>query len=206
MAADDQAERRRRIEAAAFAVLAEKGYRAASMLQIAKRAKASNQTLYAWYGGKAELFESLIERDGAAVKGMLGEAAGGGETAPLAALEALGPLLLAFTAGDKAVVMNRAAIADAGETGVLGAAIDRVARLPMLALIEGLMARAAASGPLRADTDPAEAAEVYVALLFGEVPMRQAMGRLAPLTEAERQARAGRALALLLRLYGAGEG
>ncbi|TDM08123.1 MAG: hypothetical protein C4K60_01045 [Ideonella sp. MAG2] len=67
----DRDERHAEIQAAAFALLKEVGYKKTSMLLIAKRAQASNQTLYAWYSNKQELFRSIIERFGAAVREQL---------------------------------------------------------------------------------------------------------------------------------------
>lgn len=173
-------DRRREIETAAFALLAEKGYRSTSMLQIAKRAAASNQTLYAWYGNKQTLFQSLIEKNAQDVKALLRDAVEG-QRDTLQALHALGPLLLAFTTGEKAIIMNRAAIADAGETGILGAAIDTAARQDMIAMITRIMKQLVSSGRFRADTDANLAAETYISLLFGEIPMQQALGRIGPL-------------------------
>jgi AcrR family transcriptional regulator len=193
--------RRREIEAAAFALLAEKGYRAASMLEIAKRAGASNQTLYAWYGNKQTLFRRLIEENGHAVTQMLAGAAASGD--PLETLRALGPALLAFTTGGKAIIMNRAAIMDAAETGILAEAIDGAARSPILAMIEAVMARLVETGAFASNLDPSEAAESYISLLLGETQMRQAMGRLGPLDDAAVEARAALAFTLTLRLYGA---
>ncbi|MFV0386722.1 TetR/AcrR family transcriptional regulator [Paracoccus sp. (in: a-proteobacteria)] len=200
MKTDKQDERRRQIEVAAFELLAEKGYRSTSMLQIAKRASASNQTLYAWYGNKQTLFQNLIEGNAREVTELLRDAlAGSGD--PLEALAAIGPLFLTFTTGDKAIIVNRAAIADAGETGLLGEAIDRGARQQMLGLIMAIMGRLVAAGTFRPATDPAEAAETYVSLALGEIPMRQALGRLPPLTGTECAARAARALKLTCSLY-----
>jgi AcrR family transcriptional regulator len=203
MASARQDQRRREIEAAAFALLAEKGYRSTSMLQVARRAGASNQTLYAWYGSKQGLFRSLIESNGRAAKHVLREALDGARR-PLDALGALGPVLLGFTAGEKAILVNRAAVADASDTGLLGQAIEEGARADIVALTVALMARLVAAGAFRPGTDPAEAAEVYLALLLGEVQLRQAMGRLGPLDEAAIAARAARAFALTCRLYAAG--
>ena len=53
-------ERREEILNVALSVLAERGYRGASMLQIARRAQASKETLYAWFGDKRGLFEELV--------------------------------------------------------------------------------------------------------------------------------------------------
>ena len=41
----------------ALSVLAERGYRGASMREIAERAQASKETLYSRFGNKRELFE-----------------------------------------------------------------------------------------------------------------------------------------------------
>lgn len=201
MNADKQDERRRQIEAAAFELLAEKGYRSTSMLQIAKRASASNQTLYAWYGNKQSLFQSLIEENAHAVKNLLRKALGT-QSDPMQTLCSLGPLLLEFTTGEKAIIMNRAAVADADETGILGETIDGTARQEMVAMITAIMEQLVATGRFRSDTDPADAAESYISLLFGEVQMRQALGRMGPLDPPEIAARAGRAFDLIDKLYG----
>ena len=50
-----------RIEQAAYELIDEFGYDGISMLKIAKRAKASNETLYKWYGDKKGLFSALVE-------------------------------------------------------------------------------------------------------------------------------------------------
>ena len=44
----------------ALSVLAERGYGGASMREIAGRAQASKETLYAWFGDKRGLFEELV--------------------------------------------------------------------------------------------------------------------------------------------------
>ena len=71
MKQDERDERHAQIQAAAFALLKEQGYRKTSMLAIAKRAQASNQTLYAWYSNKQALFRGIIEDFGAAVREQL---------------------------------------------------------------------------------------------------------------------------------------
>ena len=54
------AKRREEILKVALSVLAERGYRGASMREIAVRAQASKETLYAWFGNKRGLFEELV--------------------------------------------------------------------------------------------------------------------------------------------------
>src|SRR3712207_8670325 len=53
-------ERREEILKVALSVLAERGYRGSSMREIAERAQASKETLYAWFGNKQGLFEELV--------------------------------------------------------------------------------------------------------------------------------------------------
>src|SRR5579859_8224230 len=53
-------ERRREILDAAFAEFTAKGYAGASMEAIARRARASKETLYAWFENKETLFNTLL--------------------------------------------------------------------------------------------------------------------------------------------------
>lgn len=201
MNSDEREERHAQIQAAAFALLKEVGYRKTSMLLIAKRAQASNQTLYAWYSNKQELFRGIIERFGRAVREQLQAALQDGED-PLQALAALGPTLLRFTTDEHAIIMNRAAVIDAAETGVLARAIDEVARDAVFPLIAALMGRLVRCGVFGLEVSAEEAAQTYVALLFGEVQLRQVLGNLPPFDEAEMARRSQRAFDLTCRLYG----
>lgn len=60
--------RQQQIEDAAYEVLEIKGYGGTSMLGIAKQARASNETLYNWYGDKQGLFQALVMRNAEQVK------------------------------------------------------------------------------------------------------------------------------------------
>ncbi|WP_319532821.1 TetR/AcrR family transcriptional regulator [uncultured Cohaesibacter sp.] len=196
----NQEVRRKEIEAAAFELLSEKGYRSTSMLQIAKRANASNQTLYAWYGNKQTLFKAIIERNGETVREHL-EAALADSSNPLEALEKLGPLLLRYSCGEKAIIISRAAVQDATETGMLGQTVEDVARGTVMPLLGALMERLERNGDFQLDTGAHDAAEIYVSLLFGELQIRLARGNLEPLNENSMNARASRAFALTCRLF-----
>ena len=196
----DQDARRAEIEAAAFTLLKELGYRKTSMLMIAKRAQASNQTLYAWYSNKQELFRGIIQSFGHAVREQLQTALNEHQD-PLKTLEALGPTLLRFTTDEHAITMNRAAVIDAADTGVLAKAIEEVARDGIFPLICALMQRRVHAGVFAADVPPEEAAQTYVALLFGESQLRQALGNQPPLDEADRARQSARAYRLTCQLY-----
>ncbi len=195
-----QNQRRREIETAALEILDEKGYRSTSMLQIAKRASASNQTLYAWYGNKQALFKNVIDQNGRRVRDFLHQALDSRQD-PLLALEALGIHLLRFTTDSKAIVMNRAAIIDATETGILAEAIEMIGRKEVYALICALMNELIEKGQFKQDLDAEDAANSYISLLLGEIQIRQALGVIPPSTEEEIQSRAARAFDLTCYLY-----
>lgn len=118
------------------------------------------------------MFRGIIERFGSGVRAQL-QAALQDTQDPLPALEALGPALLRFTTDEHAIIMNRAAVIDAAETGVLARAIDEVARDAIFPLIVDLMQRLVDSGAFAEDVLAADAAQSYVSLLFGEVQLRR---------------------------------
>lgn len=197
---DKQNERRAQIEAAAFEVLEQVGFKKASMLQIAKKAKASNETLYAWYGNKQALFSSLITANAQAVEETLQDAiSGDGDVSD--ALFDLGKLLLHFTATEKAIIINRAAVADVHETGLLAKAIEENARRVMVRLIRALMKKLEASGLFVFDEGIETAAEDFIALLIGELQFQQALGSVPPLDAGAVEQRARRTSDLFFRLY-----
>jgi len=200
MTGNSEDDRRQRIEAAAFEVLSERGYRSTSMLQIAKKASASNETLYRWYGSKQALFQSIIEANGEAARQFLLHRLEQHDDA-LETLQAVGPLLLQYIADKKAIIMMRAAVSDASETGVLGKAIDDCGRTAVFQLICSLMQRLADEGRFTLDDDAEGAADVYVSLLFGELQIRQALGNVGPLSKKQAKRRADKAFALVCRLY-----
>jgi AcrR family transcriptional regulator len=74
MRQEARAKREAEIHAAAARLVAERGYGATSMLTIAKAARASNETLYRWYGDKLGLFKSMVVANTGAAKGTLDEA------------------------------------------------------------------------------------------------------------------------------------
>ena len=92
------------------------------MLNIAKAAKASNETLYRWYGSKVGLFEAMVRDNAAETKDRL-EAALHSQADPYETLRTVAPVLLGMLVGDRAVLLNRAAAAD--PSNELGAAMAK---------------------------------------------------------------------------------
>lgn len=176
---ENKAMRQERIEQAAYAVLEAKGYAGASMLAIARAAKASNETLYNWYGDKTGLFKALVVRNAEQVKLQLEEGLNSGAP-PLELLHALGPRLLALLISPRAIQLNRAAAAD--PTGELGAVISERGREAVAPLIGEVMQRARDAEELEFGT-VAGAVGLYLDLLVGDLQIRRVLGREPPLDE-----------------------
>lgn len=168
---DRKKNRRREIEDAAYTVLAERGFNSTSMLEIAKQARASNETLYQWYGDKLGLFAAMIEANRAAAVDRLQSSIAGGSLAD--DLKDFGTILLQTILSDRAILMNRAAAADA--TGQLAEALRVHGRGSVLPFLERRLGAEALSP---AFFDPGDAAECFIALLVGDRQIRRMHGAL----------------------------
>lgn len=205
MKASSRDRRRDEILDHAVQVLAERGYRDASMLEIAKRAAASKETLYAWFGDKQGLFEAVIRRNAETVQGVLhGHLES--DASPEAALPEFGRVLYALLLGDSAVAINRAAIAEARAEPRLAETLARAGRDATLPAFLRYLEQQQARGTLQLDTTPEEAAEVYLGLLLGDRQVRRLLGRVPAPTKEEIDARATAATRRFLRLYKASKG
>lgn len=190
--------RQQQIETAAYKVLESKGYGGTSMLGIAKQARASNETLYNWYGDKQGLFQALVTRNADEVKQHLQDELETDNDA-LSILGTLGPKLLDLLTGDRAVALNRAAAADS--SGELGAAISQSGREAVFPLLKKVLEQARDDGQLTFD-QPADAVGLYLDLLIGDQQIRRVIGRLERPSEAFRLERSDRAVRHLRQLLG----
>ncbi|RID92920.1 TetR/AcrR family transcriptional regulator [Gemmobacter lutimaris] len=192
MRAETRIRRQAQIEDAAYALLEEKGYAGATMQALARRAGASIETLYNWYGDKPGLFRALIARNAETVQEVLDQRAG---AADAAALVAVGERLLALLTGPRAVALNRAAAADA--EGTLGLALAQGGRdivMPHVATLIGAITGAHGETPDRL-------AELWLALLVGDLQIRRVIGTIAAPDANTCRQRAETATDHLLRLY-----
>lgn len=190
--------RQQQIEAAAYELLEAKGYGGTSMLGIAKKARASNETLYNWYGDKQGLFQALVTRNAHEVKAHLESKLETDQDA-LSILETLGPKLLILLTGDRAVALNRAAAAD--NSGELGETLSKAGREAVFPLLEQVLLRAKADGQLTFQ-HPTEAVGLYLDLLIGDQQIRRVIGRLPSPSASFCNERAQRAVACLRQLLG----
>lgn len=196
MMTSKQDTRRAEIEAAAYSVLDAKGYGGFSIQAVARAAKASNETLYRWYGDKAGLFEALIQRNAENVLEQLERTTT--ETQGLARLAALASDLLTMLVGPRSIALNRAAAADA--TGQLGATLAKSGRERVVGHILMLMEQAVSEGSLRGD--PGTMAETFIALLAGDWQVRRVTGAMPSAPSAQGiAARAHRTMQQLCQLF-----
>lgn len=200
MREEKRSQRQQQIEAAAYEVLEAKGYGGTSMQGIAKQARASNETLYNWYGDKQGLFQALVTRNAEEVKTHL-EAELQTDHGALAILGTLGPKLLNLLTGDRAIALNRAAAAE--NSGELGATLSKAGREAVLPLLEQVLVRAREEGHLCFE-QPGEAVGLYLDLLIGDQQIRRVIGQLPAPTAEFCERRSKKALGRLCKLLGAG--
>lgn len=196
MKADSKAKRRAEIEAVALEVMRSRGYEGASMLTIAKAAKASNETLYRWYGDKPRLFLEIVKGNASDIEVALDKTL----SSPLPAADTLhntARLLLNLLLGERSVALNRAAASDA--SGDLGAAIAKGGRDRVFPRIIELMERLRLTGVISAPSDE-QAAEWFLHLLIGDLQMRRVIGTLPPLTRKQLKSRVETSLSAFFQL------
>lgn len=195
-------ERRRTVLDAALAVLERQGYAGTSMLDIAREARASKETLYAWFGDKKGLFAALVADNAAAVNAVIEAVPTGPAETPIrAVLSEFGAALLALLLGPRAVAINRAAAAEAARDGELGRLLVASGRAATGGRMVALLRERAARGEIEA-AEPEDAFSVFLGLLLRDLQIQVLVGAAtAPDGEALRQ-RAEAAAELFLRLYG----
>lgn len=170
-------DRRAAIETAAYALLLERGYAGTSMLQIAKRAKASNETLYKWYGDKLGLFAAMVERNAAAGMEHLALPLGADQSFA-DKLTGFGTALLMGILSDRAVALNRVAAADT--SGALGATLAKHGRAAVVPLLDAVWDDMPLPAPLPPHlTTARQITETYLALLIADLQARRIIGQMA---------------------------
>lgn len=189
----DRQTRHAAISRAAYALLAEHGYAGTSMMRIATAAKASNETLYRWYGSKDGLFRTMVEDNAAQTRSMLLRALEE-QADPHETLERVASVFLGMLLGDHAILLNRAAAAD--PTGELGRAISSGGRAQVMPLLTGVMDRICAGSTLPAD----EAAQLFVSLLVGDAQVKRIIHNSPAPTKAEIEGKCAMALRMFRRL------
>ena len=169
------------------------GWKKASITAIARGAGASKETLYAWFGNPAGLFERLI-RENAAQADLPLAAEGSIEDV----LTGFGTALLSLLTSPVSLTLNRAEIAEAEHDPSLGRLLlepGKGATMPGFAV---LMAKGGIGEGKLVITNPVQAAEDYLRFLKGDTQI-QLLLTCGESADPHEQAR--HAIRLWLRLY-----
>jgi AcrR family transcriptional regulator len=194
-------ERREEILKVALSVLAERGFRGASMLEIARRAQASKETLYAWFGDKRGLFEELVRWQAERVDATLVPSLARDADNPVVVLRAFAVELQRLLLGDRAVVINRAAIAEVPSEPTFAQILATKGRNNVVPRLERYLERQREQGRLDFE-DAGTAVDALIGLAIGDQQVRRLLGVL-PMPESEQiEARAERTVEQFLTLFG----
>jgi AcrR family transcriptional regulator len=171
-------ERRREILDAAFLEFSTKGYAGASMAAIAQRARASKETLYAWFENKETLFNTLFA---SRLDGMVSrvEAVAADEPSPAKVLPVVA----------RDVIRFMLAIAPLNQAMGVGEPSETARRLVGKTISEerarfvDYLLRCRAQGYVAFDDDPFELVSLFVAMAEGECSLRLGTGMIDQVTD-----------------------
>ena len=195
----DETPVRRRILDAAFSAFIEAGYAATTMLEIARRARVSKRELYAVVGNKQDMLVTCIRERSRRLRPPDDLP----ELRDRATLErvllGVGTQLLHETTQETVIAAFRLAIAEAVRAPEVAAALDTHGRQTGRVTLTTIMTQAQARGLL--DGQPAELAEQFAGLLWGDLMTTLLLRVAEPPDPSEIGRRAHGALEAFLRLH-----
>ncbi|BCG02262.1 TetR family transcriptional regulator (plasmid) [Paraburkholderia sp. PGU19] len=195
----DETEVRARILDAAFASFMTSGYAATSTLEIATRARVSKRELYALVGNKKEMLIACISARATRLQVPADLPVPHDRETLANVLTSLGTQLVREITDPTVIAVFRLAIAEAVHAPEVAQALDSTGRETSRAALRQIMARARASGLL--DGRPAELAEQYSGLLWGNLMVSLLLGVAERPNSRELAARARSATAVFLQLH-----
>ena len=172
--ANEAKAKREAVIQAAIDELVEKGYENITMLGVAKRASASKETLYSWFGNKEGLFSALIKHQAETTVTRV-KAALEGESELRATLTDFATGLLRVLLSEPSVSLNRAAMSSPELADVL-LKHGRHATGP---IVEGYLERLAKQGVLRVSS-PQAAFQLLYGLIIQDWQIRVLLGEKPP--------------------------
>lgn len=194
---------RQRIIEAAFAAFMERGFAETSTLEIATRARASKRELYAHFDSKQHILLACIAARAEHLK-LPSDLPDPRDVDRLAqTLTAFGTRLLRETTDPTVVAVFRLAIAEAVRAPEVASLLNSLGIEASRGALRDVMSRAASAGLLAGD--PAEMAEQFAGLLWGNQMIRLLLRLSEQPSQREIARRAEAATRALLQLYVANE-
>jgi AcrR family transcriptional regulator len=190
---------RQRILDAAFSAFMKGGYAATSTLEIASLAHVSKRALYALVGNKQEMLAACISERAKRLQVPADLPEPHDRESLARALTAFGTQLLREISHPTVIAVFRLAIAEAITAPEIAQALDSIASETTRAALKAIMTRAQSSRLLSGQ--PAEMAERFAALLWGNLLVNLLLRVTAQPNPSEITRRARDATAAFLRLY-----
>ena len=190
---------RERILDAAFAAFMKSGYATASTLEIATRARVSKRELYALVGNKQEMLIACISERAKRLDVPADLPVLRDRETLAQVLASFGTKLVREVSDPKVIAVFRLAIAEAVQAPEVARALNSIGRETSRAALRKIMARAQASGLLTGR--PAELAEQFGGLLWGNLMVSLLLGVADRPTPREIAVRARDAAAAFLQLH-----
>jgi AcrR family transcriptional regulator len=198
-AGGDETAVRARILDAAFAAFMKSGYAAASTLEIATHARVSKRELYALVGNKQDMLIACISARARRLQVPADFSMPHDRETLAHVLASFGTQLVREITDPTVIAVFRLAIAEAIHAPEVAQALDSIGRETSRAALRQIMARAEASGLLTGR--PAELAEQFGGLLWGNLMVSLLLGVAKRPNSREVAARARAATAAFLQLH-----
>ena len=195
----DETPARQRILDAAFAAFMENGFAETSTLEIATRARVSKRELYALVGSKQEMLAACIRERAKRLQMQAGLPEPHDRDMLARALATFGTQLLREISDPTVIAVFRLAIAEAVRAPEVAHALNSLGVEPSRAALREVMNHARSAGLL--DGEPAEMAEHFAGLLWGNLMTGLLLRTAERPTPREIARRANEAAAGLLHLY-----
>jgi AcrR family transcriptional regulator len=190
---------RQRILEAAFGAFTEKGYAETSMLEIATRARVSKRELYALVGGKQEMLAACIGERAKRLRVPADLPKPENRETLAGTLVAFGSQLLREISDPAVIAVFRLAIAEAIRAPEVAGALNSIGVETSRAALREIMTAARSARLLSGD--PAEMAEQFAGLLWGNLMLRLLLRIADRPPPREIVQRAEAATAAILQLY-----
>ena len=182
--AHEVADRANRLLEVATAVFLEQGFKGASMSDIARRAGASKQTLYARYPSKSALFAALMERKSSQLFEAIGPLSQ--DRSLRETLVSFGSELLSMILTDEARGLHRLVIAECLEFPELGETFWKLGPGRMRAMLADFLLQQQTRGVIQCG-NPDHAVEALLGSLVSVASMRSNLGLATPFARSKGQ-------------------